>query len=119
MTTNATTTNATTTNRQGLSPLEASEAIIGKSKKSVDRSVRALMQEMEHENTLVKETPAGTLQRVLKVFRGSKPVFAVLITLPFIPSTWKAAIGMLIQALDALAFVAPEVTAEFKAGKDL
>jgi hypothetical protein len=108
-----------TTNPKDLDTKEASEAVIAKSKKSVDRSVRVLMQEMEHENTLVKESPAGTLQRVLKIFRGIKPIFAVLSTLPLIPSTWRAAIVMFTQALDALVFVAPDVTADFKAGKDL
>jgi hypothetical protein len=107
------------TNPKGLDPQETSEAKIARSKKSVDRSVRALMQEMEHENTLIKESPAGTLQRVLKIFRGIKPVLTVLSTLPLIPSTWRVSIVMLNQALEALAFVAPEVTAEFKAGKDL
>jgi hypothetical protein len=109
----------TNTKTQNLDPKESSEAIIARSKRSVDRSVRALMQEMEHENTLVRESPAGTLQRVLKIFRGLKPLFAVISTLPIIPSTWRVAIVMFTQALDALAFVAPDVTAEFKAGKDL
>ena len=98
---------------------EVSETTLARSKKSVDRSIRALMQEMEHENTLVQESPVSTLQRVLKIHRGIKPLFAVLGALPLIPSTWRAAIVMFNQALEALAFVAPDVTAEFKAGKDL
>ncbi|MDP9176969.1 MAG: hypothetical protein M3O61_04750 [Gemmatimonadota bacterium] len=107
------------TNPKELNPKESSETHIKASKRSVDASLRNLQKEMEQENTLVQETPAGRLQRVLKIFRSIKPLFAVLGSLPLIPSTWRAAIVMFTQALDALAIVAPEVTAEFKAGKDL
>ena len=107
------------TNPKELNPKESSESHIKTSKRSVDASLRNLQKEMEMENTLIQETPVGRLQRVLKIFRGIKPLFAVLGSLPLIPSTWRAAIVMFTQALDALAVVAPEVTAEFKAGKDL
>jgi len=107
------------TNPKELNPKESSETHIKTSKRSVDASLRNLQKEMESENTLIQETPVGRLQRVLKIFRGIKPLFAVLGSLPLIPSTWRAAIVMFTQALDALALVAPEVTAEFKAGKDL
>lgn len=107
------------TNPKELNPKESSETHIKTSKRSVDASLRNLQKEMEQENTLVQETPIGRLQKVLKIFRGIKPLFAVLGSLPLIPSTWRAAIVMFTQALDALAIVAPEVTAEFKAGKDL
>ena len=107
------------TNSKELNPKQSSEAVIAKSKRNVDRKVRALMQEMEHENTLVQETPNGRLQRVLKIFRSLKPVLAVVGTLPLIPATWRGAIAMFVQALDALALVGPEITADFKAGKDL
>lgn len=107
------------TNPKELNTKESSETHIKTSKRSVDASLRNLQKEMEQENTLVQETPIGRLQKVLKIFRGIKPLFAVLGSLPLIPSTWRAAIVMFTQALDALAVVAPEVTAEFKAGKDL
>ena len=107
------------TNPKELNPKQLSEAVILKSKRSVDRHVRGMMQEMEHENTLVQETPNGRLQRVLKIFRGIKPLFAVVVSLPLIPSTWRGAISMLVQALDALAAVGPDFTADFKAGKDI
>ena len=93
--------------------------MIEKSKRSTDRTLRALKQEMEQENTLVQDTPNSRLQKVLKIFRGIKPVFAVLGSLPLIPSTWRAAIVMFTQALDALSIVGGEITAQFKAGKDL
>jgi hypothetical protein len=107
------------TNPKELNPLEASKAMIEKSKRSTDRTLRALQQDMEQENTLVADTPNSRLQKVLKVYRGIKPVFAVLGALPLIPSTWRAAIVMFTQALDALTAVGGEITAEFKAGKDL
>jgi len=107
------------TNQKDLNPKQSSEATIAKSKKSVDRTIRTLMQEMEHENTLVQESPTGRLQRVLKIFRSLKPMLAVLGALPLIPATWRAAIAMFVQALEALAIVGPDLTADFKAGRDL
>jgi len=107
------------TNPKELNPLEATKTMIEKSKRSTDRTLRALQQAMEQENTLVQDTPNGRLQKVLKIYRGVKPVFAVIGSLPLIPSTWRAAIVMFTQALDALTAVGCEITAEFKAGKDL
>jgi hypothetical protein len=100
-------------------PSQLSEAAIKNSRKNVDRSIRTLVQQMEHENTLLQESPSSRLQKVLKIYRGIKPLLAVLSSLPLIPSTWRAAIVMLTQALEALAIAAPEDTADFKAGKDL
>jgi len=97
----------------------SSQDLIKAGKKSVDRSVRALMQEMEHENTLVAETPVARFQKVLKIYRNIKPLFALISAIPLIPSTWRAALVMLDQALEALAGVSGELTAQFKAGKDL
>jgi hypothetical protein len=107
------------TNPKELNPVEASKTVIEKSKRSTDRTLRALQQEMEQENSLVQDTPNTRLQKVLKIYRGIKPVFAVIGSLPLIPSTWRAAIVMFTQALDALTAVGGEITAEFKAGKDL
>ena len=66
------------TNPKELNPLEASKTMIEKSKRSTDRTLRALNQEMEQENTLVQDTPNTRLQKVLKIYRGIKPVLAVL-----------------------------------------
>ncbi|HYH05690.1 MAG TPA: hypothetical protein VEK11_01405 [Thermoanaerobaculia bacterium] len=107
------------TNPKELNPIEASKTMIEKSKRSTDRTLRALQQDMEQENTLVQDTPNSRLQKVLKIYRGIKPVFAVIGSLPLIPSTWRAAIGMFTQALDALTAVGGDITAQFKAGKDL
>lgn len=93
------------------------ESIIRKEKKDVDKRINALMTELAHENTLLPETPFRILQRVLKIYRGVKPVFSVIVRLPFMPTTWSAVIEALMRALDALDV--PEVIAKFKAGKDL
>ena len=73
------------TNPKELNPVEASKAAIEKSKRSTDRALRALNQEMEHENTLVQDTPNTRLQKVLRIFRGLKPLFTVLSSLPLAP----------------------------------
>ena len=107
------------TNPKDLNPMEASEALIRASKRSVDASLRNLQKEMEQENTLVQETPGTRLQRVVKIYRSVKPLLSVVSTLPLVPPAWRAAIVMFLQALDALSGVSGEITAQFKAGKDL
>jgi hypothetical protein len=107
------------TNPKELNKTNASEELIAAHKKSVDRSIRNLVQEMEHEKTLLAETPLGALQRVLKVYRQIKPLLTVISALPILPLTWRMALNGFIQALDALSSAAPNVTAAFKAGRDL
>lgn len=88
--------------------------------KQVDREIRALnVKEMEQENALLAETQGGRIQRLLKIYRGIKPLLTVVATLPLIPSTWRAALILFNQALEAVAIGAPDVEADFKAGKDL
>jgi hypothetical protein len=60
--------------------------------------------------------PSGVVQRVLKVYRGIKPL---LNSLPILPLSWRASLGMFIHAVDVLALAGPEITNGFKAGKDL
>ena len=98
---------------------QASEAIIQSNKKIIDRGVRTLMAEMEHENTLAAESPVTRFQKVLKIYRGIKPLFKILSTLPLVPPTWRAAVVMFDQALEALSGVSGELIEPFKAGKDL
>ena len=100
-------------------PKVMSENIIRDHKRFVDRSIRSLIQQMEHENTLVAETPLTKFQKVLKIYRSIKPLFGVLAALPLIPTTWRAAITMLDQALEGLSGVSGDIALQFKAGKDL
>lgn len=96
-----------------------SQTLIQTNKKSVDRSIRTLMTEMEHENTLAPETPVSRFQKVLKIYRSIKPLLSVLGSLPLIPPTWRAAIVVFDQSLESLSAVSGEITAQFKAGRDL
>jgi hypothetical protein len=63
------------------------------------------------ENTLLTESPSGTLQRVLKIFRGIKPLLTLLSSLSFLPSAWRGALMMLIQAPGLPHLAGPELTA--------
>jgi hypothetical protein len=105
-------------NLKNLSPKATADAAVSKSHQTIDRSIRTLMQELKHENTMPPETPLGRLQRVLKIYGGIKPLLVILGSVPVIPSPWRAALKTFAQSLEALA-TTPEVTAAFKAGKDL
>ena len=97
--------------------IEATVNAIKQNQTQVNRSLRALNAELEQENMLMADTPKGRVQRVLKVFRGIKPLLTVVSALPILPSTWRSGIVVFIQALDSLAAI--DVTVAFKAGKDL
>jgi hypothetical protein len=104
---------------ENLNPKELSEEAIAKAMRDVNHSLRPLFKEMDHENTLVPETPDDHLQRVLTIYDGIKPLLALLSSFRILPSKWRMAIAMFVQALDALAGTVPEVIGDFKAGKDL
>jgi hypothetical protein len=55
---------------------------------------------------------------VLKIYGGIKPLLVILTATPLIPSPWRTALKTFAHSLEALA-ATPEVTAAFKAGKDL
>ena len=90
-----------------------------KTKKRINACVRDTLSSLEHENTVIANTPNGILQRVKKVYTGIKPLFTFLSTFPILPQTWRTGITVLGQVLDALVAVVPETTLQFKAGKDL
>jgi len=56
--------------------------MIEKTKRSTDRTLRAIQQDMEQENTLVSDTPNTRLQKVLKIYCGIKPVLALACSRP-------------------------------------
>lgn len=93
--------------------------VINAKRKNVDRSVRALMKKLEHDNTLMAETPAARFEKVLKIYRSLKPLLSLLVSLPLIPSTWRSALLLFVEALEALSGVRGQITAQFKAGRDL
>lgn len=94
-------------------PQESYETTIAKNRKTIDRSISILMRELERENALLQGSPYGRIQRVLKIYRGLKPLFAVLISLPLIPAPWRAALFMYSRAVEAL------TVADLKMGKEL
>lgn len=106
---------------------DASEVLIVKNRKPIDRSIRTMLAEVEHENLLAPETPGSRVNRVAKQYRNIKPLLTLLGNIPLIPANWRAALLVFTQALDALAFsgtgvtslVAPAESDDFKAGKDL
>jgi hypothetical protein len=89
--------------------------------KSIDRDIRTLTAEMQQEQTLMPETQNGRIARLLKIYNGIKPLLTVISALSLIPSGWRAALVLFNNALAAVAARAgaDDVTADFKAGKDL
>ncbi|HJQ37193.1 MAG TPA: hypothetical protein VKB93_08645 [Thermoanaerobaculia bacterium] len=87
--------------------------------KSIDREIRTLTAEMEQEKTLMPEAQGGRIARLVKIYNGIKPLLSVLTALPLIPSSWRAALVLFNSALAAVAAGVDDVTADFKAGKDL
>lgn len=86
---------------------------------AINRSMKTInIAEMEQENALLPKTLAGNVQRLVKVYNGVKPLLSVIATLPLFPQAWRAAIVLFNSALEAVAS-SPEVSADFKAGKDL
>lgn len=97
---------------------QTSQALIANQKRSIDRGVRTLVADLEHENTATS-TPVTRFQKVLKIYRSIKPILGVLGALPIIPATWRGVIVIFNQALEELSGDAGEITAAFKAGRDL
>ena len=62
--------------------------------------------------TAVPQTGSGRAQRLTITYRAARPILAALAATPFIPATWRAIVRALVVSLD-------QVTASFKAGKDL
>ena len=63
-----------------------------------------------------KPAEAGKLAQLAKVYSGIKPLLTALASMIFVPASWRSALAIFIAALDA---VTGDVSADFKAGKDL
>ena len=90
-----------------------------KTKRQINASIRETIASLENENTLIADSPNVLLQRALKVFTGLKPLLQFLTNFSILPQTWRTGVTLLVQVLEALAAVGPQVTVQFKAGKDL
>jgi hypothetical protein len=98
-------------------PQEASTNAV--SFKHIDKAVKTLnVAEMEQENALLSDNLSGRVQKLVKVYTSIKPLLTVVAALPIIPATWRAALTIFTQAVEAVVS-APEIAADFKAGKDL
>ncbi len=102
-------------------PEEIKEKSKAQSFKAIDRSISTMTAELEQEQeaTLLPATQSARVERLLKIYRGIKPLLTVLTMLPLIPNTWRAALALFNNALEAVAVGVGDVSADFKAGKDL
>ena len=65
-------------------------------------------------------TPAGRLDRALRIYRGVRPILIGLNLVPLIPQRWRDALQIFVAAVDELtATLPPGQNGDFKAGKDL
>jgi len=80
---------------------------------TVDRAIKTLMSDLGQETgPQPVTTAAGRLARLLKIYQGIRPLLEILNVIPLLPSAWRRALGVFLDALEA-------VNAGFKAGKDL
>lgn len=87
--------------------------------KHIDKAVKTLdLTTVEQENALLPDNLSGRVQKLVKVYSSIRPLLTVVSTLPIIPAAWRAALAIFSQAVEAVVS-APEISADFKAGKDL
>lgn len=87
--------------------------------RQIDRSIRGILKDFEQENTLLPETFADHVQRLVRVYPAIKPLLTMLTLLPF-PPVWRKGLDLLKQVIEAVAAASPnDIPANFKAGKDL
>ena len=60
----------------------------------------------------VAQSGADRATRLATAYTAARPILSVLAATPLIPATWRAIVATLVLSLD-------QVTASFKAGKDL
>jgi hypothetical protein len=85
---------------------------------SINRSIRSLDLDDFGKQTAIADTFKTQLQRLAKLYIALKPLLDAIVTLPFLPQTWRVALGLFVGTLDAVAS-SPEIDPDFKAGKDL
>jgi len=90
-----------------------------KVRRQLDACVRRAVSSLEHENTLMAQSPISMFQRLLKVYKSLKPLLAFLTTFPLVPQSVRTGIGLLAQVLEQVTEAGPKLTTWFKAGKDL
>jgi hypothetical protein len=102
-----------------MSTMEQEASTKGVSFKHIDKAVKTLsIDTMEQENALLPDNLSGRVQKLVKVYSSIKPLLTVVAALPIIPATWRAALAIFTQAVEAVVS-SPEIDPDFKAGKDL
>jgi hypothetical protein len=84
----------------------------------INHSIRSLDFDDFGKQTAIADTFKTQLQRLAKLYVALKPLLDAVVTLPLLPQTWRAALGLFVGTLDAVAS-SPEIDPDFKAGKDL
>ena len=86
---------------------------------AINRSIEALnIEEMEQEHAISVATSAERVRKLVTVYAAVKPLLTVISTLPLLPQVWRAAVALLVTALNAIVS-SPELNPDFKAGKNL
>lgn len=89
-----------------------------RTKKKIDASVRHTLASLENESPNA-DTPNSRFQRLLQMYKTLQPLFAFIMSFPLIPQLWRTGLGVIVQILDSFVTIGPDVTLQFKAGKDL
>lgn len=107
-------------------PINANQAWIkAASHEQMNEGVIAVLgMEKESRNTVLPgeenpDTPVSLIERLVTIYEALKPLLGTLATLPLFPKAWRAAFSLFLGAVQAVADKLPEVSAAFKAGKDL
>jgi hypothetical protein len=102
-----------------MSTMEQEASTKGVSFKHIDKAIKTLkLADMEQENALLGDNLSGRVQKLVKVYSSIKPLLVAVSALPIIPATWRAALVIFTQAVEAVV-ASPEIAPDFKAGKDL
>ena len=100
-----------------MSTMEQEASTNAVSFKHIDKAVKTFsIDKMEQENALLPDNLSGRVQKLVKVYSSIKPLLTVVAALPIIPATWRAALAIFTQAVEAVVS-SPEISPDFKAGK--
>ena len=88
-------------------------------RQTINTCVRTTINSLAEEQALIADTPNSRFQRLLQAFVLLKPLFLFLTTFPLIPQLWRSGIEVIVKMLESLVAIGPDVTVEFKAGRDL
>jgi hypothetical protein len=87
----------------------------------IDQAIASLDMEALNDNSVLPLSQSDRIQRLLKVYYVVRPLLTALSMLPLIPASWRAALVLFIETLEAISVAAEGSAAAewFKAGKDL